>query len=219
MEPDYPEDEPHVGTNRERLVKKWGGVHGWNEQKRRHDLKGRGRAAGIEHFNLDRKVGNSMGSHRIIQMVGKVYGLSVSEALYDRFNEYYFVEGHSLNDKPRLAEVTSTTLRNLLPPSSSPAPPTPDDILTFLNGTEGRAEIEEALAALRQLGINSIPQFIINGDRLVGGAADWTVFVDVFESVIEERREKEEDDASPVFGSLLGVSPEIISQGSFSGVA
>jgi len=213
LEPDYPENEPHVGTNRQRLVKKWGGERGWEEQKRRHDLKGRGLRAGIEHFNLDRLVGNSMNSHRIIQMVGKRYGLDVSEGLYDRFNRYYFVEGHSLNDKPRLAEVTSSTLEGLLP--ASVTPPTVNDILSFLDGNEGRREIEEAVDTLHGLGIHSIPQFIINGDKLVGGAAEWKVFVDIFRDIIEESDE-DGDSAQPVFGNILGVQPDVIQKGSFT---
>jgi hypothetical protein len=49
-------------------------------------LKGRGLAAGIPHFNLDRLASNSMASHRLVQHVGKLYGLHVSEKLYDRLN-------------------------------------------------------------------------------------------------------------------------------------
>ncbi len=51
-----------------------------------NSLKGRGLAAGIPHFNVDRLASNSMASHRLIQHVGKRYGLNVSEALYDRLN-------------------------------------------------------------------------------------------------------------------------------------
>jgi len=35
---------------------------------------------------------------------------SVSEALYDVLNIYYFVDGHALNDRPRLAKVTHDCL-------------------------------------------------------------------------------------------------------------
>ena len=117
LEPDYDESKPFIESNRERLVKKWGGKRGWEEQKRRHEyvyhnvlsftivflsnfilpfptinhifhfsLKGRGMAAGIPHFNLDRLASNSMASHRLIQHIGKRYSLNVSEALYDRLN-------------------------------------------------------------------------------------------------------------------------------------
>lgn len=68
-------------------MKKWGGETGWNAQKKSHDLKGRGLEAGIPHFNLDRLASNTMASHRLIQMLGKQYGLAVSEAIYDLLNE------------------------------------------------------------------------------------------------------------------------------------
>jgi len=86
LEPQYDESKPFIESNRERLVKKWGGQAGWERQKRNHDLKGRGLAAGIPHFNLDRLTSNTMASHRLIQHVGRRYGLHVSEALYDRLN-------------------------------------------------------------------------------------------------------------------------------------
>jgi hypothetical protein len=87
LEPHYDENKPYVCSNRERLINKWGGEAGWEEQKRRHDLKGRGLEAGISHFNLDRLAANSMASHRLIQHLGKTYGLAVSEAVYDKLNE------------------------------------------------------------------------------------------------------------------------------------
>ena len=39
LEPEYPEDENFGETNRERLIRKWGGVEGWELQKKRHKLK------------------------------------------------------------------------------------------------------------------------------------------------------------------------------------
>jgi len=208
LEPEYPEDEPHVETNRQRLSKKWGSF--WPEQKRRHDLKGRGKAAGIEHFNLDRLVGNSMASHRLIQMVGKEYGLNVSEGLYDRLNRYYFEEGYSLNDKPLLAQVTAETLSQLLT-ANNIRPPTPEEILTFLQGNAGRKEIEQALQTLHALGIHSVPKFIIEGRTVVDGAANWKVFVDIFMDI--QKRNKVY--SGPVFAEILGVSSEIIQRGSY----
>ena len=86
LEPHYEESKPFIETNRERLVKKWGGPAGWERQKQAHDLKGRGEEAGIPYFNLDRLTSNTMASHRLIQHVGKRFGLDASEALYDRLN-------------------------------------------------------------------------------------------------------------------------------------
>jgi len=204
LEPGYDENKPFIETNRQRLTEKWGGKQGWERQKNSHDLKGRGIQAGIPHFNLDRRTGNTMASHRLIQFVGKTYGLAVSETLYDRLNEYYFVDGHSLNDRPRLAKVAS---EELLKQGHKLAA---DEILTFLNSNSGRKEIENALRTLRNLGVQSIPTFIIEGEILLSGAAHWKSHLQVFRD-IEERGSVLK---GPVFGTILGVSDDTIQQGS-----
>jgi predicted DsbA family dithiol-disulfide isomerase len=209
LEPQYDENKPFIETNRKRLVNKWGGKAGWEHQKRGHDLKGRGLEAGIPHFNLDRLTSNTMASHRLIQHIGKTYGLAASEAVYDRLNEYYFVEGHALNDRPRLANVVAEELKNILPDGETKAPPE-KDLLKFLNGNEGRKEIEKALAALREIGVSGIPKFIIEGRTVVDGAARSDAFVKIFRD-IELRGEIAN---GPIFADILGLRPEVVEQGS-----
>lgn len=206
LEPGYDANLPFIESNRVRLEKKWGGKVGWERQKNNHDLKGRGLEAGIPHFNLDRKTANTMASHRLIQHLGKTYGLSVSEAIYDLLNVYYFVDGHSLNDRPKLASVVVAELEVLLPNNA----PSEESILKFLNGNEGRAEIKKALVTLQGLNVHSIPKFIIEGGSVVDGAAHSQVFVDLFRK-IEARGSVQ---GGPIFGDILGISPEIIEQGS-----
>ena len=208
LEPNYDENAAYIESNRERLTEKWGGHKGWERQKARHDLKGRGLEAGIPHFNLDRLAANSMASHRLIQHIGKNYGLAVSESVYDCLNEYYFVEGHSLNDRPRLAQVVAKKLATCME-----EPPAAEQLLEFLNGDSGRAEIERAVQTLQQLGIHGIPKFIIEGQTVVDGAAHSDVFVRVFRE-IEARGEIVN---GTVFGDILGVPPEVIEQASHRG--
>lgn len=210
LEPAYDEDKPFIESNRERLVKKWGGKEGWEAQKKNHDLKGRGLEAGIPHFNLDRLAANSMASHRLIQWIGKTYGLHVCEAIYDLLNVYYFVDGHSLNDRPRLAKVVGEKLREILPEDATI--PSSEDLLDFLNSNEGREEIEEALAALNQLGVHGIPKFIIEGFTVIDGAARSEAFIEVFRD-IEARGEIAHE---PIFARILGIPPGIVEQGSHS---
>lgn len=62
-----------------RLVRKWGGTAGWEDQKRRHALKERGREVGIEHFNLDRIASSTVASHRLVQWVTKTLGINAAE--------------------------------------------------------------------------------------------------------------------------------------------
>jgi len=217
LEPHYDESRPFIESNRERLIKKWGGKEGWERQKRRHDLKGRGEAAGIPHFNLDRLASNSMASHRLIQHVGKKYGLNISEALYDRLNVYYFVEGHALNDKPRLARVAAETLSQSLAKNTSfigtpQALMSEEEILRFLNGDEGRLEIENAIRALNELGVHGIPKFIVEGSTVVDGAAGSETFVRIFRDI--ERRGSVE--GSAIFKDILGIDEKTLSRGSYS---
>lgn len=202
LEPGYDENEAFVETNRERLIQKWGGKRGWENQKHRHDLKGRGLEAGIPFFNLDRKASSTMASHRLIQYLGKTYGLAVSEAVYDKLNEYYFVEGHSLNDKPLLARTVCDLLKDMIPKNA----PSEADILEFLNGDEGKEEITNAIHALNQLGISGIPKFIIEGRTMVDGAARSDTFVHIFRE-IENRGSVH---SGPIFNDVLGVSDETV---------
>jgi predicted DsbA family dithiol-disulfide isomerase len=228
LEPQYDESKVFIESNRDRLVQKWGGVQGWERQKQRHDLKGRGQAVGISHFNLDRLAANTMASHRLVQWIGKTFGLDVCEGIYDLLNTYYFVDGHSLNDKPRLAERVALELPRLLQQQREqqqhplnnmvviPSPPavkapSADEILTFLHGTEGRREIETAFGILQDdLGIHSIPTFIIEGTTVVNGAARSETLVDIFRDI--ERRGHVQRPA--IFAPTLGVSPQIMARGS-----
>uniref|UniRef100_A0A7S4V792 DSBA-like thioredoxin domain-containing protein n=1 Tax=Ditylum brightwellii TaxID=49249 RepID=A0A7S4V792_9STRA len=220
LEPHYDEKKNFIESNRERLIKKWGGEQGWDRQKRVHNLKGRGMDAGIPHFNLDRLASNTMASHRLIQHVGKRFGLRISEALYDRLNVYYFVDGHSLNDKPRLAKVAAEEINKLLNNDKTTANKNgngetaigENEILTFLNGNEGRYEIQMALRTLDDIGVHGIPKFIIEGRTVVDGAARSDTFVDIFRDI--EMRGKIA--GGPIFGEILGVSDDIIQRGSHS---
>jgi predicted DsbA family dithiol-disulfide isomerase len=215
LEPHYPKDKAFVETNRARLEAKWGGPRGWSIQKSRHDLKGRGLDAGIPHFNLDRLTSNTLASHRLVQKIGKVYGLAVSETLYDALNVYYFVDGHSLNDHVGLAKLTHQTLLLEQETNADNQIMSEEEILHFLQSKEGCAEIEAARHALTtQLNIHSIPKFIIEGDTLIDGAADSSVFIEVFNKII--KRGYVLNTSKPIFADILGLTPEIVQQGSHS---
>lgn len=210
LEPEYDESQLYIESNRSRLLKKWGGKVGWEQQKQLHDLQGRGHAAGIPHFNLDRLASNTMASHRLIQYIGKQHGLHVSEALYDRLNIYYFVEGYSLNDKPRLAKVTTDTVNEiLLMQQHVQEAVSEEEILTFLHGNKGRHEIETAIQTLQKLGVHGIPKFIIEGTTIVDGAAGPETFVNVFREI-----EKRGSVRGPIFSDILGVSEDVWMKGS-----
>eukprot|EP00555_Chaetoceros_dichaeta_P002565 CAMPEP_0198249570 /NCGR_PEP_ID=MMETSP1447-20131203/1063_1 /TAXON_ID=420782 /ORGANISM="Chaetoceros dichaeta, Strain CCMP1751" /LENGTH=164 /DNA_ID=CAMNT_0043934241 /DNA_START=430 /DNA_END=924 /DNA_ORIENTATION=- len=158
-----------------------------------------------------------MASHRLVQYVGKRYGLRVSEGLYDRLNVYYFVEGWALNDRPRLAKVAAEEIARLVGDgdggdASSEPIMKEEEILTFLDSDEGRKEIDDALRTLHDMGVHGIPKFIIEGRTVVDGAAKPDTFVKIFREI--EARGRVTD--GPVFGSILGLSDDVIQKGSHS---
>uniref|UniRef100_A0A7S2RC54 DSBA-like thioredoxin domain-containing protein n=1 Tax=Eucampia antarctica TaxID=49252 RepID=A0A7S2RC54_9STRA len=221
LEPHYDENKASIESNRQRLIQKWGGTAGWERQKSSHDLKGRGMEAGIPHFNLDRLTSNTMASHRLIQHVGKKYGLRVSEGLYDRLNVYYFVDGHALNDRPRLAKVASEELQKLVTTDDdnihNNSIMTEGQILDFLNGNQGRVEILKALRTLDDIGVHGIPKFIIGGKSVIDGAAKSPTFLRIFRSIEQGGKvafEDEHEQPRTIFGEILGVSEDIIRRGS-----
>lgn len=145
----------------------------------------------------------------------------MSEGLYDRLNVYYFVDGWALNDKPRLATVAHEEIERLVAverkdgsddPASSEPVMTEDEILAFLKGDEGRKEIDDALQALYAMGVHGIPKFIVEGRTVVDGAARSDTFVGIFRE-IEERGYVLD---KPVFGKILGLTDEVIENGSHS---
>ena len=85
-----------------------------------------------------------------------------------------------------------------------------EDILSFLNGDEGKLEIHNALNALRQIGVHGIPKFIVEGSRVVDGAAGPETFIQIFRDI-----EKRGDIANgPIFADILGVSEDTWKKGS-----
>ena len=176
LEPDYPTSEEFEETNRVRLVRKWGGQAGWEAQKRRHDLKGRGREVGIEHFNLDRVASNTLASHRLIQWVTKKYGVNASEKMYADLNHRHFELGKKLNDKTMLLEVAVAAGAEL----QATADFLEDD-------AAGVDEIRAAQAKLRDLGVSGIPTLLLGGEwQLPSGAIHSDDIVGAFR-MIEER--------------------------------
>ena len=171
LEPNYAEDETWTESNRDRLVRKWGGQAGWEAQKQRHNLKGRGQEVGIEKFNLDRRASSTLASHRLVQWVTRTRGVAIAEALYGRLNYQHFEEGKALNNHKLLV----ATAEEVGVPAA--------DAEAFLASGEGREQIEEAQKILRALGVQSIPTFIVGGDRVVGGAAHADNFVHAFREI------------------------------------
>jgi len=196
LEPEYPLDAHFEETNRQRLIRKWGGEKQFEEQKQRHRLKERGLEVGIQHFDLDRIASSTFMSHRLVQWATRAHGITKAEQLYSVLNRRHFEEGQKLNDKSMLAEAAAEVD---IPAAEADA---------FLSSSEGNTEIRNALALLRQMGVNSIPTFVVQGRHVVSGAAHHSQLAVLFRE-IEQRGEVGE----PVFARVLGIPNERIEEG------
>lgn len=195
LEPGYPRDEAWTETNLARLQRKWGGKQAFENQKRRHGLKARGREVGIEHFVSKRAASNTVNSHRVVQWVTKTIGHSAAEQLYNRLNHLHFEQGRRLNDAAMLiAEAASVGAD-------------PIAARALLDGTEGEAEIKAAGALLAKLGVSSIPTFIVDGRYMVNGAAKSVEFVELFREL--EQIPVDEMNGQFMFGEALGMPLEL----------
>lgn len=174
LEPEYPNDPSFEETNRKRLIRKWGGEAGWQEQKSRHRLKERGQEVGIEKFNLDRIASNTLASHRIVQWVTRTLGINAAEALYNRLNKLHFEEGEKLNNQRMLIEQAVAVGADA------------HAARVCLESGAGGAEISAAQERLRELGVNGIPTLILGGRwQLPSGAIGAGQLVEAFRSIEE----------------------------------
>jgi len=203
LEPDYPTDPAWWETNRIRLERKWGGKREFEEQKRRHRLKERGREVGINNFNLDRKASNTMASHRLVQWITKTVGINAAEAVYSELNKRHFEDGERLNNPDMLAKVAAEV-----------AGVNQQEATDFVIGPQGLNEIRSAQKLLSDLGIHSIPTFIMGGQMIVNGAVKSDELVRIFRRI---EKSGQSFDGS-VFADVLGI-PEAIMEKEFLHVA
>ena len=193
LEPSYDTDERFSETNRARLERKWGGKAAFAAQKHRHRLKERGQEVGIEKFNLDRLASSTLKSHRLIQWITKNRGCEVAEAVYNDLNHRHFVDGKKLNDADMLCDAAAT------------AGVDRDEAMRFLASDEGLEEIGDAQEMLQEMGIHSIPNFVVGGKVVVSGAVHAAKLVQIF------RRLESTGEGAPgsAFADALRIPPEM----------
>ena len=193
LEPGYDTDERFSETNRARLERKWGGKVAFAAQKHRHRLKERGQEVGIEKFNLDRLASSTLKSHRLIQWITKNRGCEVAEAVYNDLNFRHFVDGKKLNDADMLCDAAAA------------AGVDRDEAMRFLESGEGLEEIGDAQEMLQEMGIHSIPNFVVGGKVVVSGAVHAAKLVQIF------RRLESTGEGAPgsAFADALRIPPEM----------
>lgn len=172
LEPDYSRSEEFEETNRVRLLRKWGGKAGWEAQKARHDLKGRGRAVGIQHFNLDRIASSTFASHRLVHWVTRTLGTNTAEMMYAELNTRHFVEGEKLNCHKMLVKAAAAVGVE------------PQATRAFLASECGASKVKRAQSKLRDLGVSGIPTLILGGKWMMpSGAVGAKALVEAFREI------------------------------------
>jgi predicted DsbA family dithiol-disulfide isomerase len=121
---------------------------------KRHDLKGRGGKVGIE-FHPARMGSSTLLSHRVVRWASRQ---DKSEELYAALNHQHFILGKKLNDRDMLAEACESVGLDKL------------KALEYMATKEDAAEIIADIEKIHDMGIHSIPTFIINDKYKVDGA-------------------------------------------------
>mmetsp|Transcript_37105 Transcript_37105/g.87326 ORF Transcript_37105/g.87326 Transcript_37105/m.87326 type:complete len:230 (-) Transcript_37105:970-1659(-) len=196
LEPEYPKGEDFEESNRDRLIRKWGGPAQFEAQKKRHRLKERGLEVGIQHFNLDRTASNTFASHRLVQWVTKTYGINKAEALYNELNHRHFEEGQKLNNRKMLCEAGEKVGLNS------------SDVETFLKSSDGTDNIVKAQQMLAAMQIHSIPTFIIGGSMVASGALHSAELEDIFRQI----ESSGEGAPQSVFQEALGIPDHVMEE-------
>lgn len=130
-----------------------------------------GKAAGL-HYNFDLiKLNDSELAHQIVQYAKK---FQKERALIKRYFKAYFEEGMDIGEEAVLLQVAGESGLDI-----------PDLKREIASGLL-KEEIQKDEAAARQLGINTIPHFIIDGKFAVSGAQDSEHFLAVLNKAYEQ---------------------------------
>jgi predicted DsbA family dithiol-disulfide isomerase len=143
-----------------------------------------------------------------VQWATKTAGFAAAERLYSILNAKHFVEGAKLNDGVMLAAAAGEAGLDA------------DAASIYLESGQGEEEIAAAQQLLNQMGIHSIPTFIVNGRHAVGGAARTSELVKVFRQLEKadadtEELESESDAVgapTALFAAALGLDPMLLEQ-------
>jgi predicted DsbA family dithiol-disulfide isomerase len=161
-------DMPKEGMDRhEYLNRKFGGAKTVEEMNRR--MAAVGEQEGIP-FALDkiRKSVNTFDAHRLIWWAAQ---RNLDDAVADGLFRAYFTKGRDVGDREVLADIAA---RAGLDCSEAKA---------FLSSDEGVQEVRAEEMKARNIGVDSVPTFIIGGRILVAGAQTPDVFLEAFESL------------------------------------
>lgn len=151
-------------SRKEYREKKFGSAKAVEEMDRR--MNAVGAQEGIP-FALDkiRMTPNTFDAHRLLWFAAKS---GAADAVADGLFRAFFTEGRDIGDRAVLADIGAKAGL---------------DARAFLDGDEGVKEVRAEEKRALQIGVDSVPTFIIGGKYLVAGAQTPDVFLEAFRSL------------------------------------
>jgi len=119
-------------------------------------------------FDRIQRTPNTLGSHRLIWLAKRE---GIQDAVVEALFRSYFTEGLDIGDRQVLIEIATTTGL-----SSS-------QVEHFLESNDGVAEVQQEEAKVHQLGISSVPFFMLNEKYGTSGAQSVDTLVAAFDAV------------------------------------
>jgi predicted DsbA family dithiol-disulfide isomerase len=137
------------------------------------------REAGIE-FRMDRALrANTLLAHRLLWLAEPPSPIAQAD-LQERLLRAYFIDGLDIGDPEVLADCAADVGFDR------------DEIVEFLEGDAGGAEVAAMLRQAHEGGVTAVPTFVIDHRWAIPGAQDPDVFVQALRRFAAKKREERE---------------------------
>ena len=131
-------------------------------------------ADGLE-FRMDLAVrANTLLAHRLLWWADQPSTPVAQADLKERLLQAYFIDGLDIGDPDVLADLAEEIGLDR------------SDVIEFLDGDAGSAEVRSDLERAADAGISAVPTFVVNGQWAIPGAQDTDTFVNVFRRLAEK---------------------------------
>jgi predicted DsbA family dithiol-disulfide isomerase len=125
------------------------------------------------HLDFDRAIAaNTFDAHRLIAWAA---GQNLQAEMLDALQQAHFVNGIDIGSRPALAEVAGSI--GLVPAAA----------LAYLESPAGTEAVNTDVREAQELGITSVPTFVIDGKYAIQGAQEPATILSAFEEI--SRRE------------------------------
>ena len=132
------------------------------------------RAEGLE-MDYERGLAvNTLLAHRLLALAEQEQGIEAQRALVRRLFAAHFAEGRDVGDPRALSELAADVGMNA------------ERVRAYLESDAGTREVEEEIAAARQLGVSAVPTYVFDDKYVVEGAQPSELFLQALNSVAEQ---------------------------------